>query len=48
MNRTAHIQKIAQYYLHIETLKTRNSGRLNFKEVSVSSVVDAVYRDSLS
>ena len=42
MNKTARIEKIAQDYLHIETLKTRNSDRLDFHDIGVGCLSDAL------
>lgn len=43
MNRTALFEKIAQDYLHIETLKTRNCDRLDFHDIGVGCVADALH-----
>ena len=42
MTTDQHIHQIAREYLDIETLQTRNSDRLDFHEVAVWQIADAL------
>lgn len=42
MTRTALLEKIAKDFLHIETLQTRNSDSLDFHDIGVGCLSDAL------